>query len=249
MMTRKWFLPVSIAVLLALGVLGLAGCVEESAPSEGNGQQKGIQVSGEGKVTAVPDVVSLQLGIEAQDVTVARARAKASEAMNQVMTALTANGVARNDIKTRTFSIQRVIEYDSRVGKPIMAGYRVINTVTAKIRDVDKAGLVIDAVAEAGGDLTRFDGISLTVDNPQSFMVEAREKAMTDAKAKAKQLADLAGVTLGKPIYIAESGQQPTPLAFSEARLAAPIPTPSPTPISPGEIEVTRSVYIVYQIK
>jgi hypothetical protein len=118
--------------------------------------------------------------------------------------------------------------------------------VTAKIRDINKSGTIIDAVAEAGGDLTRINGISFTVDNPTTYYTQAREKAMADAEAKAEQMADLAGIKLDKPFYISESGGYiPVPYAVRsyDAGVSAT------TPISAGELEITLSVQVAYGIK
>ena len=119
--------------------------------------------------------------------------------------------------------------------------------VTAKIRDIDKAGSIIDAVAEVGGDLTRIDSIGFSVDDPSAYYEEAREKAMADAKAKARQLAELADVTLGKPTYISEGISYPIyprGVAVMEGALA-PVPE---TPISPGEMEISLSLQVAYAI-
>ena len=62
--------------------------------------------------------------------------------------------------------------------------------VTAKIREMDKVGSIIDAVAAAGGDYTRINNIAFSVDDPSPYYTEARQKAMADAKAKAEQLAE-----------------------------------------------------------
>jgi uncharacterized protein YggE len=121
--------------------------------------------------------------------------------------------------------------------------------VTVKIRDIDKTGAVIDAVAKAGGDLTRIDSISFSIDDPSDYYEEARKKAVAEAKAKAKQLAGLAGVSLGKATYVSESTYTPspiTPVRMLEKMEAAPA---IETPISPGELEITLNVQIVYAIK
>ena len=121
--------------------------------------------------------------------------------------------------------------------------------VTAKIRDIDKAGATIDAVAEAGGDLTRIDSISFSVDDPSGYYEEARQKAMADAKAKGEQLAELAGVTLGKPTYISEGSIYMPPVtrgSVYEEAVGAPAPE---TPISPGEMEISLRLQVVYAIK
>jgi uncharacterized protein YggE len=74
--------------------------------------------------------------------------------------------------------------------------------INAKIRDLKKTDIITDAVAQAGGGLTRIDGIVFSIDGPSIYYGQTREKAMADANAKARQLASLAGVTLGKPTYI-----------------------------------------------
>jgi len=212
-------------------------------------QQQGIWVTGEGKVTAVPDIATLRLGIEAQEATVAEAQARASEAMGRVMAALEDNDVAEKDIQTQYFSIHKVTRWDEIKDQEIVIGYRVTNMVTAKIRDIDKAGLIIDAVAVAGGDLTRIDDISFSIDDPSVYLEEARGKAMADVKAKAEKLAGLAGVRLGKPTYISESSYLPSlgyPRVYYEGA-AIPAPAP-PTEISPGEMEITLTVQVAYAI-
>jgi len=190
----------------------------------------------------------LSLGIEAQEASVADAQSKATEAMNKVMDALTSNGMAKKDIQTQYFNIQKVTRWDDKTQQEITLGYRVTNTVTAKIRDIDKAGTIVDAVALAGGDLTRIDSIGFSVDKPEAYYGEARDKAMADAKAKASQLASLAGVTLGKPTYISESTySQPPPIVRMAEMMGANAPAPT-TPISQGEMEITLSVQVVYAI-
>ena len=241
-MKKNWLVGISLALVLA--IVGLCGC---AAPGQVNlvTQEEGIWVTGEGEVMAVPDIATLRLGIAAQAATVAEAQSEATEAMTKVMDTLIDNGVAENDIQTQHFSIYQVTRWDREIEEEVVIGYRVTNMVTAKIRDIDKAGTIIDAVAEAGGDLTRIDGISFSVDDPSAYYEEAREKAMADAKAKAEQLATLAGVTLGKPTYISEGTQIPPPIYFrgADAEMAAPS-----TPISPGEMEISLTVQVVYAI-
>ncbi len=247
---KKWILAASLALVLA--IVSLAGCSPgNTVPVEIAGlnisnQQEGIWVSGRGVVTVTPDIATLRLGIEAQEASVAEAQTKASEAMDEVMAALTENGVAKKDIKTQYFSIRRVTKWDRTKEEEVVVGYRVTNMVTAKIRDIDKAGTIIDAVAEAGGDLTRINSIDFSVDDPSAYHEEARQKAMADAKAKAEQLAELAEVRLGKATYISESSYAPPPIyrqdIYEEAMPAAT------TPISPGEMEISLTVQVVYAI-
>lgn len=256
---------VLLGAVLAVIVFGAMACIPKpisqgafpSLPEEVSGpfgiffsqQQVGLWVSGEGKTMAVPDVAILSLGIEAEAKTVADAQRQAAEAMNKVMKALTDNGILEKDIQTQQFSIYPIRKWIEKQQRGEIIGYRVTNGVTAKIRKIDKAGTIIDAVAEAGGDLTRIQDINFSVDDPTPYYREAREKAVKDAVAKAKQMAEVAGVKLGKPIYISEiMAYVPPPVRLKAfAGEAPPAPAP-PTPISPGELEIRLTVQMVYKI-
>lgn len=244
-----------LCVVVVLLAVGLAGCAAGSTATpvevKMNSQQVGIWVSGEGKVTAVPDVATISLGISAQADNVSTAQSQASTAMDKVMKALADNGVAKKDIKTQQFNITQVTRWDNVKQVEITTGYRVTNMVTAKIRDIGKAGTVIDAVAAAGGDLTRINNIAFSIDDPTSYKNDARQKALADAKARAEQIAKLAGVTLGKPTYITESSYIPGPVIRADIAKAAPVPAPAapPTEISAGEQEITVNVQVTYSIQ
>jgi uncharacterized protein YggE len=255
-MKKTWLVVIGVALILA--AVTVTGCGSEGATlSSGSGefrvnlnsQQEGIWVNGEGRVLAVPDVAILRLGIEAQEASVAEARAQAAEAMEQVKAALTGEGVDEKDIQTQYFNIQRVTRWDDMKGREIVIGYRVTNMVTAKVREIDNVGTVIDAVAIAGGDLTRVDSIGFTVDDPSAYYQEARQIAVVDAGAKAKQLAEVAGVNLGKPTYISENAYIPGPIYHQDVMMekAAGVPA-AETPISPGEMEITLNVQLGYAI-
>ena len=252
-MSKKLFGIIGLALLVP--IIALAGCTGGATTVEEvnlDNQQAGIWVSGEGKVTAVPDIALLRLGIEAQETTVAQAQLEATEAMGKVRVALAGNGVAEKDIQTQYFSIRQVTRWDDAKGQEVVIGYRVSNTVNVKIREVEAVGVIIDAVALAGGDLTRIDSISFAIDDPSVYYGEAREQAMADAQAKAGQLAELAGVKLGKPTYISEGIQTPSTIypraEFDVRSSGVPAPVIEMAPISPGETEVILTVQMVYAI-
>jgi uncharacterized protein YggE len=255
-MKKIWLVALGVVVILA--AVAVTGCSSEGAKlttSNGelklslNNQQEGIWVSGEGRVVAVPDVAILRLGIEAQGATVAESQDQAREAMDKVMKALQDEGVAEKDIQTQYFNINRISRLDNEEDKEVITGYRVTNMVTAKIRDVAKAGDVIDAVAAAGGDYTRIDSIGFTVDDTSEYYKEAREQAVSDAEAKAQQLADAAGVKLGRPLYITESSYVPGPIYRQDMIAKAEGAPAVETAISPGEMEITLNVQISYTIE
>jgi uncharacterized protein YggE len=245
---------VGVAAMVVLVLTFLSGCstAADNKPVNVNvgGQQTGIWVSGEGKVTVVPDLAIVTLGVSAQTSTVAESQAKASAAMDKVITALKGKGVADKDIQTQNFSISQVTRYDDKTLREVIIGYNVSNTVVAKLRDIPKAGDTIDAVVVAGGDFTRFNGINFSIEKPELYYGKARELAMADAKAKAEQMAKLGGLTLGTATYVSESTYMPPspgPVPY-RADMAASGGGP-PTSISAGEMQVILNVQIAYTIK
>ncbi len=245
----KKLLLAGAAVLLVL-VAFLAGCQTGvgGAVAGPSAQQTGIWVSGEGKVSAAPDIATIDLGVTAQSKTVADAQSQAANAMNKVVSALTAAGVAQKDIQTRVFSVSTVTHYNNQTGENIFDGFQVTNTVSAKLRDLPKVGDTIDSVIAAGGDLARINNLAFTIEDPIRYQDQVLQKAMTNAQDKAELLANLAGVKLGRPTFISTSATTPVPpvpIAIS-GKISADA---SSTPISPGQLDIVTDVQVVYSIR
>lgn len=221
-----------------------------AAPYQAGNRQSGIWVSGDGKAIATPDIALLGLGVEAQSKSVGEAQSVARQAMSRVRQAFAAQGIEEKDIKTISYSVQPVYQYIQRENRQELIGYRVSDRISVKIRKIQDAGKAIDASTEAGGNSIRIDSISFTIDDPNPFKVEAREKALKDAMAKAKQMAELTGVKLGKAIYITETGSvQPQPRTFQAPLMARAESGTPPTEISPGETEIQVQVQIAFAIE
>ena len=216
-----------------------------------------IWVNGQGKVTIDPELAVLDLSVEVTMETVANARDEAARAMDAVMTALKSNGVEEKDIQTRNFDIrpryewQEVVENGTRSSRDVLVGYRVSNRLYAKVRDLDGVSTVIDAVITAGGDAIRFRNLTFTVEDTSPLMDQLREDAVNDAKTKAQHFADLSGMTLGMPIYMAESGvSRPTSTVIREQDVfyaAAALEAPA-TGVSSGELQVSLSIQVAFAI-
>jgi uncharacterized protein YggE len=264
-MNRKIIMAAILPLLILM--LAFSGCDSLSPPTSSSSltpgsssQATGIWVTGTGEVTVTPDIAVLQVGVEAQDTTVAAAQAAATGAMDAVMAALAERGVAGEDIQTQYYRIRERSRWDNETGEEIITGYLVTNKVTAKIRMMPqesstldyKTGRIVDAVVSAGGDFTRIDDLSFSVEEPSSYYDEAREMAIEDAEARAKKLADLANVKLGAPTYIAESaGVSPIygEIVYAATEGAIPAPAPVLPSISSGEVEVSLTVQVAYGIR
>ncbi|MDO8472760.1 MAG: SIMPL domain-containing protein [Dehalococcoidia bacterium] len=253
MKNKTWIILAAAVVLVGLAAAGCqAGSSGAANSNSGNtAQQSGIWVTGQGKVTGVPDTAVVVLGIAAQATTVTEAQGKARTAMDAVVKVLKAKGVKDNDIQTQRFSITPITQWIEKENRQQIIGYIVDNMVTAKIRQTDSAGPIIDAVADAGGDLIRINSISFTIDDQSTLLAQAQELALKDAKAKAKVIADTMGIRLGILTYAQVSDSTPmTPYPVYASKDSASGPASIPdTSINAGEITIRATVTAAWGIQ
>jgi uncharacterized protein YggE len=226
----------------ALGLLLLA-CTDETTVLPPDTEPSGVTVAGEGSAFGVPDVAVLALGVEAEAATVGEARTQAADAMESMLQALKDGGVDEDDIQTARFSVQP--RYDFEDNRQVLRGFVVTNVATAKVREIDKTGELVDAALAAGGDLSRVDSVSFTIDDPSELEGEARRLAVEEARQRAETLADAAGAELGRVLSITESGGG-VPVPSGEVPV---VRDEGEAPIQPGELEVQVQVQVVYEIR
>ena len=237
----------------AESVLADLARLTSSAASGSGFQQSGIWVDGSGSVTATPDVAILSFAIETRADTVAPARAEAAVAMDAVIASLRSNGVAERDVKTTSFRIHPITVRQERNGRldfeTIIVGYRVTNSATAKVRNINSIGPVIDDAVAAGGDAIRVNGISFAVDDPKPLESQARILAVEDALEKPRQIVlGVAGVTLGPATLITQQGGVPRAAVLERVIAAAP-DFAGTTPISVGETQIVVRVQMAFAIQ
>jgi uncharacterized protein YggE len=238
-----------VVLLLIMVIAGFSGCDMYGSSSTtaftqaiDSNQNIGISVTGVGEVDVTPDIALVSIGVQVQKPTLSEANQQAAESMASVIDALKNNNVAENDIQTSNYSIQPVWEWVDN--KSVFAGYKVVNIVTVKIRNMDAIGDTIDNAVTAGGEYVVVNGISFSIDNPDENYKTARLAAMDDAEAKATQLAHSANVKVGTPISITESAYYKSNSGVqyidAESRVT--------TSINAGELTVTVTVQVVYAI-
>jgi uncharacterized protein YggE len=203
----------------------------------------GINVLGTGEAQGPPDVVDIDVGVSALAATVGEATMIAADRAGAVTQSLLGAGIPAEDLTTTEYSIRP--EYDYSGNEQRLLGYRVSNLMRARLRAVDRAGDLLDAVASAGGDETRVNGLTFGVADETALRSEAREKAWRDALAKATQLAGLAGLALGPAASIAETVRPPiAPVRMMAADMAAD----RSTPIQPGATSVTVTLEVEFSL-
>ncbi|MGH3781304.1 MAG: SIMPL domain-containing protein [Pseudonocardiaceae bacterium] len=206
--------------------------------------QRTISVTGVGRVAAAADLLVLNLAVETQAVTALDALTENNKQAAAVQSALREHGIQERDIQTTQLSIDPVMERQDQndTRPPKTTAYRVRNGLSAKLRDIQGAGTVIDAAVQAGGDATRIEGISFSFADPSRLLGEARKRAIDDAGDRARQLTDGLGVGLGDVISISESDLSGGSTIRQFAAFA------DSTPVFPGESETSLQVTVGYEI-
>ncbi|WP_059016572.1 SIMPL domain-containing protein [Mycobacterium sp. M26] len=218
----------------------LSGCdAASTAPAPNNPRQ--VTVVGNGQVKGVPDTLTADVSIEASAPDVTTATNQTNDRQKSVLNALNASGIDAKDISTTGVSLQPQYGTDGST----ISGYRASNSIQITIRKLDTASQVLANVISAGGDATRINSVSYSIEDDSKLVSDARARAFNDAKERAAQYAELSGLSLGKILLISESpGSEPPP---------PPTPMPrgamaSDVPLQPGEQTVGFSVTAVWEL-
>jgi uncharacterized protein YggE len=249
-------------VLLAVVALAASGCAPAvlAAPAmAGQDVSRSITVVGQGEVKAKPDIATVNLGVEVTAPTVSEAMTQANARMKAILAAMKSLGIADKDVQTSNFSINFErqnppvpLTSDTTSGTKTESNqapaglYRVNNMIQVTIHQMDKVGDVLDAAIEAGAN--NIWGVSFGLDDTDALEVQAREKAVEDARARAESLAKLNNVAVGDVIAISEViGGSPSPSYVEAASLRGL--GGGGAPVEPGELTFSTQIQIVYGIR
>jgi uncharacterized protein len=233
------FLVLPLAGNTASNAARTGGAVAAATPLPADGALRTVSVNGQGQVKVAPDLATITFAVETSGTTLAAAQGENATRMTAVLDKLKGLGIASADLQTSGYTINPQYDRDQK-----LTGYRVNNGVRAIVRDLSKLGATIDGTVAAGAN--RVTGISFDVANKADAIRQARELAVTDARAKAEQYAKLTGVTLGGPVTINENTVTPVARTAAAGGAASDMPT---TPIEAGESVIVLTVQISYEIK
>ena len=186
----KWIRIVLVVLVIFLSVhaLGAFKNLRETDPTYNS-----ISVSGEGEVVAVPDVATFYFTVSADGKTASTAQESVTAKMNAIILELKNQGIEEKDIKTTDYSVfpkyryqTEMMMYPSVPSRQVPDGYTANHSITLKVRNTEKAGILLTLVGEKGA--TYVSGLSFEIDDRDALVEEARAEAIKDAKEKAKLL-------------------------------------------------------------
>jgi len=230
-----------IVSLVVISLMTACSLIPSPVKSE---HVRSINVSGTGRVTVVPDIATINIGVRTEAEIVTDALQANTDQAETITKTLQSMGVAKEDIQTSSFYVYQTERYDPMSGQVEGHFFVVENTVHVTVRDLSSLGEVLSAVVEAGAN--NIYGINFNVEDREAAIAEAQQLAIDNAKAKAALIADAAGVELGElmQINVFESGT-PTPYdgygygAFTEGDV----------PISAGSLTIKLECHLTYAIK
>jgi uncharacterized protein YggE len=248
---------------LLLGcTLGAAACTQVTVPPQTPSPQDALSVSGEGQVTASPDVVVIQLGVETRSQDAKVAVEEANKRVQLLISNLRGRGIAPADMQTSDFSVNYEVppmpypppppqpeprdltKAAPEAVKPAPRGeFRVNNTLRVKIRNVEQTGELLGLAIDGGAN--NIWGITFTVDEPKPMRERARAEAVADALRKAQQLASASGVKLGRVLSIDDQemgGGGPVMMEARQSLKAANVP------VEAGSVELTHRVLMRFEL-
>jgi uncharacterized protein len=255
----KIYLGIAIVLIAFLFAAGYLCYVSAYSKSVGPSSYRSFSVSGEGKITTIPDIAQFTFSVITEGAKdIAASQKDNTNKTNKAIDFLKAQGVEAKDIKTlsysldpryQTYSCNYKMEVGSQPCPPSeIVGYTITQTVSVKIRDFTKIGDILSGVITNGANSV--SSLSFAIDDQTAVENQAREQAITKARDQAALVAKVGGFRVGKLISIDESY---TPYyaygkGGSDVAMSSAIPQAAPT-IEAGSQEVTVNVTLRYEIE
>jgi uncharacterized protein len=231
-----------IAFAAALASASSASAIDRPTDS---GNDRWVEVSGEGSVGAAPDFARVTLGVTSTGKNAGEAMAANANAASAVVSLIKSEGVAPADIQTSELSISPMFSQPSagQRTEPTITGYSVSNNLTVMLRDIPRLGALLDKAVAAGAN--SIYGIGFGHNDPSALLDKARPLAVADARRKAEIYASAGGARIGRLMVLTEEAGRQMPVAFSRAYAAG---APAPTPIEAGENKLTVTVTARFEL-
>jgi uncharacterized protein YggE len=223
-----------------IAAAALTACDAQPGPTlTPDADTRQVTVVGAGQVQGTPDTLTVNASMEFLAADATGAMNQTNERQQAVIDALVAAGIDRKDLSTTQADLQPQYGSDSTT----ISAYRATNSVNVTIRDLNKASEAIGLIVNTGGNATRINSISYSIEDDSQLVRDARARAFEDAKDRAGQYAELSGLNLGKVISISESGGAPPPVPMPARGMME-----SAVPLEPGQQTVGFSVTVIWEL-
>ena len=204
-----------------------------------------LDITANGEVTRVPNLALISAGVVTRSTTATGALQENAARMERVIAALKAAGIADRDIQTSSISLNPEYRYQENQ-PPQLVGYTASNQVMIRFRDIRNSGRILDALVAQGAN--QINGPTMTIEQPQAALDEARAAAVANGRARAELYARALGKRVARVISISESGSHypPPPMPMAERGMAM---AQADTKIEPGEQKLQVNLSMVFELQ
>lgn len=215
-------------------------------------QKRLLPVSATATMKVAPDQANVEAGVVTEGKDASETATENAAKMTAIYAALNSAGIASTDIKTSQLSLSPRYDYESRK-KPRIIGYTANNIITVTTRDLNKVSPIIDAVVRSGSN--NIQNVQFSLSDPEAAKAKVLEDAIQKARAKAQLIARSAGVTLGplQDIRVNDSyspyGRSHDEIVVTASRKGGGGGGGASTPVSQGELTVSASVNLTYEMR
>ena len=204
-----------------------------------------LDISVTGEATRVPNLAVISAGVVTRAKTASGALQANSARMERVLAALRRAGVAERDIQTSSISLNPDYRYVDNQ-PPQLTGYNASNQVSIRFRDIRVSGEILDALVAEGAN--QINGPSMTIEQPQAALDEARANAVAAGRARAELYARALGKRVARVVSVSESGGYYAPPPMPE-RGADMVMAVSKTEIVPGEQKLQVTLAMTFELQ
>lgn len=206
-----------------------------------------IALSASGKAAAVPDAAEVQLSVLTEGLTPREVQQENTRKMNEVIAFTKSLGIVDKDVRTAAYTLYPKYEYLR--GKSEITGYAINQSLRLVVRDATKIGVLLEGTTQRG--INQIGDVRFFVDDPEKFRDEARREALAKVQRKAKDVAALAGVSIGRLISFSELSQEHAPIIYGESAYAPSLERAAAAPpqIEPGTQDIIVTVSATYTIE
>jgi len=249
---KQWLQPKYVFMVLALLAITAVVIVSILRDRIVNQNQNQVSIVGQGKVSYQPDVAKVTLGVQVDKVPTGEAALnQLNDKINNIISAVTALGIKKENLKTEAYSLYP--QYDYKDNVTTVSGYNANQKLEIKVPNINSDTEMVSKVIAAAGmsGTNQITGIEFTVEDMNSLEQQARVLAIKDARAKSAELAAAAGIKLGKiegwyENVIQPAGEQPTMgMGGSEAAMPAKVAPQVPG----GSQDVIVEMNLTYDVK
>ena len=237
-----------IVSIILLAAVALSACAPSGIAANPAASQRTLNVTGAGQVSLTPDIAYIYVGVHSENASASDAMTENNSRTQVMIDALKKAGIDEKDIRTTNFSIWQQDKYDPLTGQPSgVKVYSVDNTVYVTVRKLDSLGSLLDTLVKAGAN--NINSIQFDVADKTAAIKQARDAAVQDAKTQAQELAAVAGVTLGEITSVSFYEATPSPVMDGFGKGGGGGAEAAAVPIQPGQMTLTVTVSMTYEIK